>query len=232
MIDRRHALMLGVAAAATPVLAASRKIATLGSGKVGSALGSAWIKQGHRLMFSSRRPETLKDFVAGLGANASAGTVKDAIAFADVVVLAVPYGALPDLGREHAVALAAKALVIDTCNPFPNRDGEVAAKAIARGPGLYTQDLLPGSKIVRAFNAISAARMNQGGRLTDGRQMAMPIAGDDDGAITLATELIKEIGFDPVLVGNLDFGKHLQPRLPLGGEHTTDEIRTIAKSLS
>jgi predicted dinucleotide-binding enzyme len=228
---RRSALLMALAAVATPTVAAPQTIAAVGSGKVGAALGSAWIKAGHKVVFSSRRPDSLKDLVAGLGASASAATVKDAIAASTVVLLAVPYGALPELARDHAAAIAGKALAIDTCNPFPNRDGEVAAKAIARGPGLYTQDLLPGAKIVRAFNAIGAARMDKGGRLADGRQMGMPIAGDDAGAIALASAMIREIGFEPVLVGNLDFGRHLQPRQPLGGEHSADDIKTIAAGL-
>lgn len=230
--NRRFALAMTAAMIAGPAVAAPRKIATVGAGKVAGALSLAWAKVGHHVMLSSRRPDSLKDLVTQIGANARAGTVRDAIAFADVVILAVPYGALPEVGREHAATLAGKALVIDTCNPFPNRDGEVAEKAIARGPGLFTQDLLPGSKIVRAFNAIGAARMDKGGRLNDGRQMGMPIAGDDPSAISLATELIREIGFEPVLVGNLDFGRHLQPRQPLGGEHPVDEIKAIAKTLS
>ena len=60
----------------------------------------------------------------------------------------------------------------------------------------------------------------------------MPIAGDDQGAIALASSLIREIGFEPVLVGGLAMGKYLVPGTPLGGEHTPAQIKEIAATLT
>jgi predicted dinucleotide-binding enzyme len=180
-------------------------------------------------MFASRHPEELKDLVLELGPLAQAGTVADAIAFADAVLLAVPYRALPDIGKEHAGALAQKVVVIDACNPFPGRDGDIAVWAREKGAGRATQELLPGAKLVRAFNAISYARMAQIGR--DRERVGMPIAGDDARAIDIASGLIREIGFEPVLVGGLAMGRHLVPGTPLAGEHSPREIRSIAATL-
>lgn len=207
------------------------RIATIGSGRVGSALGTAWAKAGHDVMFSSRHPDNLKDLVTQAGPRARAGTVEQAVKFADVVLLAVPYGAMPELAREHGAALAKKDLVFDSNNPFPDRDGEVANAVIEKGAGRYVAGLLPGARIVRTFNAIPAARMGQGSPREDGRKTGMPLAGDDPAAIALAEVLIRELGYEPVLVGNLEFGKHLRPREPLAGEHTADEIRAIAATL-
>lgn len=237
VFSRRRALALAgasvIAGIARRGLAADQplKIGAVGSGRVGSALGSVWVKAGHQVMFSSRHPEELKDKIAAWGPNAKAGTVAEAIAFGDVVLLAVPYGALPELGREFAAALGAKPLVMDTCNPFLERDGDVAAQALEKGAGLYTAELLPGSKIVRAFNAIPAAKMMQGGKNAEGVQLGMPIAGDDAKAIEIASALVRETGFEPVLAGSLDFGKNLRPRTPLAGELTPDQIKTIAATL-
>ena len=195
----------------------------------GSTLGGLWAQAGHPVMFSSRHPEELKGLVTGLGPLAQAGTVADAIAFADAVLLAVPYGALPEIGKAHAAALAQKAVVIDACNPFPSRDGEIANWARAKGAGRATQELLPGAKLVRAFNAIGYTRMAQIGRGNE--RVGMPIAGDDAKAIELASGLIRAIGFEPVLVGGLDTGRHLVPGTPLAGEHSPEEIRRIAATL-
>jgi predicted dinucleotide-binding enzyme len=214
-----------VRAAQTPL-----KIATIGAGHIGGTLGAVWVKAGHQVMFSSRHPEELQDLVASLGPKAQAGSVAEAVAFADVVLLAVPYGALPEIAKDYARDLARKALVFDACNPFPNRDGDVAAQALAKGAGLYTAELLPGAAIVRAFNAIPAARFGEGG-LRDGVRMGIPIAGDDKKALALASELIRETGYEPVVVGNLDFGKYLRPGTPLAGEHTPDQIRAISATL-
>src|ERR1700687_5706641 len=83
------------------------KIATIGSGREGGALGSLFVKAGHPVMFSSRHPEELKDLVAGLGPLAKAGTVAEAVAFGEVVLLVVPYAAVPEIGKEYGGALAA-----------------------------------------------------------------------------------------------------------------------------
>jgi 8-hydroxy-5-deazaflavin:NADPH oxidoreductase len=234
MATRREFVLGAALLAALPLVSRAAqgpfKIATIGAGRIGGTLGELWLKAGHPLMFSSRHPEELKDLVTGLGPLAQAGSVAQAIAFADVVLLAVPYRALPQIGKEHGAALAAKALVLDACNPFPSRDGEIAVWARERGAGLATAELLPGARLVRAFNAIGAARLPElAGRKAE--RVGMPIAGDDAKAIAIASGLIREIGFEPVLIGPLAMGRHLIPGTPLAGEHSRDEIRTIAATL-
>jgi predicted dinucleotide-binding enzyme len=212
--------------------AAPLKIATIGAGREGGALGTLFVKAGHKVMFSSRHPDQLKDLVAGLGALAQAGTVAEAVAFGDVVLLVVPYTAVAEIGKEHGKGLAAKALVIDVSNPIARRDGEDFVKSIneAGGAGLTTAKALPGARIVRAFNAIGYARLPElAQRKTD--PVGVPIAGDDQNALALASRLIKAIGFEPVVVGGLAFGKYLVPGTPLAGEHTPEQIRQIAATL-
>ena len=237
-LRRRHLLKAtGVAAAlsamplAAGVAAAEShkvKIGMIGSGNVGSALGSVWARAGHEVMFSSRNLEHDKKLAAEIGANARAGTPREAGAFGEVLVFAVPYSALPELGKSLAGLFKGK-VVIDTCNPFPQRDGEIANEAREKGAGLESARLLPGARIVRAFNAVGAARMAQVHE--EPQRIGMPIAGDDKKAVEVASRLIREIGFEPVLVGGLDMGKYLMPGTPLAGEHTPEEIRTIAATL-
>jgi predicted dinucleotide-binding enzyme len=204
------------------------KIGVIGSGRVGSALGGVWAKAGHPVMFSSRNLDNDKKLAAEVGANARAGSPVEAAAFGEVLLLAVPYSAFPELTKSWGNSLQGK-LVINASNPFPQRDGEIANQAREKGAGLFDAQLLPGAHIVRAFNAVGAARMasahEQPGKI------GMPIAGDDKKAIDLASHLIREIGYEPVLVGGLDMGKYLMPGTPLAGEHTPDEIRTIAATL-
>src|SRR5262249_25954260 len=97
---------LPLAAFAQPAGGAPLKIAMVGSGKEGGTLGTAFVKAGHQVMFSSRHPEQLKDLVDGLGPLAKAGTVEQAIAFGDVVAIVVPYSAMEQIGKDHAAALA------------------------------------------------------------------------------------------------------------------------------
>ncbi len=234
-ISRRTALIGAVGAISMHKSAfaagAPLKIATIGAGNIGGTLGQVWVKGGHKVMLSSRKPEELADLVQKIGPGASAGTVEQAVAFADVILLAVPFGAVPAIAEEHAKALATKVLILDATNPVQRRDGAAADAAIDYGAGLYTAKLLPGAHIVRAFNAIGAARFGQGGRAADGTRIGIPMAGDDKRAIGIATDLINETGFEPVLVGSLEFGKNLRPGLPLAGEHSAAEIKQIAATL-
>ena len=220
------ALPFGARAAAAA--GGKEKIGMIGSGNVGSSLGRVWAKAGHEVMFSSRTLAHDKALAAEIGANARAGTPQEAAAFGDVLVFAVPYGALPELGKTLADSIKGK-VVIDACNPFPNRDGDIAIKAREMGAGLMSAELLPGARIVRAFNAVGAARMGQVHR--EPGRVGMPIAGDDKEAIEIASRLIREIGFEPVLIGGLDMGKYLMPGTPLAGERSPEEIRKVAATL-
>jgi predicted dinucleotide-binding enzyme len=231
-LNRRSFLQVALAAGALPVYAQGNtsrlKIGVVGSGRVGSALGGVWVKKGHEVMFSSRSLENDKALAAKLGPNARAGTPREAAAFGEVLLVSVPYGALPDVGKDLAGLLKGK-IVIDTCNPFPGRDGEIAEWARKKGAGIASAELLPGARLVRAFNAVGAGRM--GTVHEEPGRVGMPIAGDDAKAIEVASRLIRDIGFEPVLVGGLAMGKYLMPGTPLAGEHAPAEIRKIAATL-
>lgn len=204
------------------------KIGIVGSGNVGSAIGSVWANAGHEVMFSSRSIEHDKALAAKVGANARAGTPREAAAFGEVLMISVPYRALPEVGKELAGLLKGK-VVIDTCNPIVARDGEIATWARQKGAGLASAELLPGARVVRAFNAIGAASM--GAAHEQPGRVGMPIAGDDAQAIALASRLIRDIGYEPVLIGGLAMGKYLMPGTPLAGQHTPAELRRIAATL-
>ena len=223
------ALMLeGMPLTARSANAGKMKIGIVGSGRVGGGLGSVWVKAGHEVMFSSRHLEHDKTLAARLGANARAGTPREAAAFGEVLMISVPYGSLPAVGKDLAALIRGK-VVIDTCNPFVWRDGDIATWAREKGAGLASAELLPGARIVRAFNAIGAARMSAAHE-NPGR-IAMPIAGDDAQAIEVASRLIRDIGYEPVLIGGLAMGKYLMPETPLSGEHTPEAIRKIVAKL-
>jgi 8-hydroxy-5-deazaflavin:NADPH oxidoreductase len=243
--DRRRFLGLaagGVAASAAwtaPFAAfaqaagdAPLKIATIGAGREGGALGTLFAKQGRPVMFSSRHPEQLKDLVASAGPTAQAAAIEQAVAFGDVVLLVVPYTAVEQIGKDYGKALAAKQLVLDVSNPIARRDGDAIVSWVAEqgGAGLATAKLLPGAHLVRAFNAINFARLAEDAH-RPGEPVGVPIAGDDPNAVALATRLIQEIGFEPVLIGGLGMGQYLVPGTPLAGEHTAAEIRQILATL-
>jgi len=205
------------------------KIGIIGSGRVGSAIGGAWVKAGHEVMFSSLDLEADKKLAASLGGKASAGSTREAAAFGTVLLVSVPYTALPALGKDLGDMIKGKVL-IDTSNPIVARDGDMAVAAREKGAGITSAEYLPGARIVRAFNAIGAARMATAH--TNSERIGMPIAGDDANAISVASALVRDVGYEPVLVGTLaGMGKFLIPGTPLGGERSPDEIRKVAATL-
>jgi predicted dinucleotide-binding enzyme len=204
------------------------KIGIIGSGRVGRALGGVWANAGNEVMFSSRNLDNDRKIAAEVGANARAGTPQEAATFGEVVLFAIPYSAFPELIKSLGNSLVGK-LVLNASNPSPQRDGDIANEARAKGAGLFDQQLMPGAHIVRAFNAVGAARMASAHE--DPGKIGMPIAGDDKKAIGVATQLIREVGFEPILVGGLDMGKYLMPGTALSGEHTPEEVRSIAATL-
>ena len=236
--SRRDVLKVTGAAAALSVLPITArivnaadgqkmKIGIIGSGHVGSALGGVWAKAGNEVMFSSRNLDNDKKLAAEVGPNARAGTPPEAATFGRVILFAVPYSAFPELIKSLGSSLKGK-VVINASNPFPQRDGEIASQAREEGAGLFDAHLLPGAFVVRAFNAVGAARMASAHE--DPGKIGMPIAGDKK-AIETASQLVREAGFEPVAVGGLEMAKYLMPGTPLAGEHTPDEIRSIAATL-
>jgi len=196
--------------------AASMKIGIIGAGNIGSAVGTMWIKAGHQVMFSSRHPEELKPLVDRLGPLARAGTVKQALDFGEVMLMAVPYGVYGQIGRDYAKEFVGK-IVLDAGNAVLARDGEIGKEAREVGVGITTAKYLAGARIVRALNIMGARRLETNSH-RPGAAMAIPIAGDDPEAIKVATQLVRDAGFEPVLVGNLERSRLFAQGGPLYGQ--------------
>ena len=240
-LDRRSVLCAGaIAGLAFATSAASRralaqggplKIGIIGSGHIGSTVGSLWVKSGHPVMFSSRHPEELASLVQGLGSLAKAGTVAEAIEFGDVVFIAVPYGAYPQIGKDYGSKLTGK-VVLDAGNAVAARDGgDLTTEAKEEGIGVTSAKYLPGARIVRAFNSMGyrffASEANR-----SGARMAIPMAGDDKDALNTASTLVHDAGFDPVVIGPLARAKDFQQGAPLYGlQLTAAEMRQKADAL-
>jgi 8-hydroxy-5-deazaflavin:NADPH oxidoreductase len=206
---RVFAAVLGIAVVAAvatsreakPAQAKPLKIGIIGAGKIGGTLATLWVQAGHEVLVSSRHPDELQELVRSLGAKARAGTPREAAAFADVVLISVPYGALPQIGKDLQGELKGK-VVLDTGNPYPERDGDMALEARRKGTGVASAEFLPGVRLVRAFNAISYRNLRSEAH-RKGELVAIPIAADDAQAMQLAARLVRDAGFEPVEVGPL-----------------------------
>ncbi len=204
------AALLGTASAQTA--AKHYKIGVIGAGHVGGTLGTLWAKAGDDVIFASRHPEALKDLAAQAGPHAKTGTPAEAIAGADVVLIAIPYKAMPDFAKENAAAMKGK-VVFDASNAVAARDGAIVDEVKAKGIGAYTAGLLPDTHVVRGFNAISYKDMAADGNKPD--PIAIPLAGDDPQALAVGEDLVRQAGFAPVVVP-LNRAGEFGPGLKLG----------------
>ena len=189
------------AAPTTAQSAGPLRIGIIGTGEIGGTLAALWVKAGHEVVISSRHPERLKSLAQSLGPRARVGTPREAAAYGEVVLISVPYAATPQVGRDYRAELAGK-VVLDTGNPYPSRDGDMAVAARRRGTGVASAEFLPGVRLVRAFNAINSGDLASEAH-RKGEPVAIPLAGDDTAALALAQRLVRDAGFEPVVVGPL-----------------------------
>lgn len=212
-------LLAGISPAAGQDSGRRMKIGVIGSGRVGGTIGGLWVKAGYEVMFSAREIGEVTELVAGLGPRARAGTPREAAAFGEVMLISVPYSALPQIGRDLSAELKGK-VVLDTCNPIQGRDGEMAVEARAKGTGVASVELLPGVRLVRAFNCVGYNSMRSEAHRA-GDRLAIPLAADDQAALKIAIRLVQDAGFEPVVVGPLARAKDFDVGTPVFGKALT-----------
>ncbi|MFJ8581791.1 NADPH-dependent F420 reductase [Micromonospora sp. NPDC093277] len=188
------------------------KIGIIGSGHIGGTLTRRLRALGHEVTVSnSRGPQSLTDLAAETGAEA--GTLEETVQGAELVVVAVPVGAVPDL----PAALFDGKLVVDAGNYYPERDGDIPELTDrSLSSSRWTAEHLKGAQVVKAFNTIRAPHLMDNGRPAGAPdRIALPVAGDDTAAKRVVMELVDEMGFDPVDGGTLDGSWRQQPGTPV-----------------
>ena len=203
------------------------RIGIIGAGHIGATLAAHLVRLGHEVAVSnSRGPATLGPLVEELGARAQAMTAADAVGFAEVVVVAVPFGRYRELPTD---GVAGK-IVVDTNNYYPQRDGHFEELDDDRTTSSeLLQGHLPGARVVKAFNAMQWERLRDLGRPSgDPGRLGIPISGDDEEAKRIVAELIDEMGFDAVDAGTLAEGgrKHQPGSAVYAADLPSDELRT------
>src|ERR1700680_1265616 len=190
------------------------QIGILGSGNIGANAARLFARAGHHVRIAnSRGPASLKALVEEIGPNAEAATAQDAVDTSDVVLIAVPW-----TKREEALGEIEgwdEKIVIDAMNPY-TEDFEIEDLG-AKTSTEFIRALVPGARVVKAFNTIFYKRLASDGapKGTKGR-LAIPVASDDAGAKRVVMDLIDEIGFDPVDNGPLVEGaRKQQPGSPI-----------------
>jgi predicted dinucleotide-binding enzyme len=201
------------------------RIGIVGSGNIGGALTRRLSALGHDVAVSnSRGPDSLAALVVETGARAA--TVEHAVRDADLVFVAVPLKAVPDLPAD---AFAEK-VVVDCDNYYPGRDGEIAQIEAGTPSSTWVAQHFPGATLVKAINNIQASQLEQAGRPAgEPDRIALPVASDDGAAKQRVVGLIDELGFDAVDSGTLADSWRQEPGTPVYG--TDRNVAGVEESL-
>jgi len=207
------------------------QIGIIGAGNIGATLARRFVELGHDVTIAnSREPETIRDVADSCGATAA--TAADATRGAELVVVTIPEKSVPKL---HSSVLdgAPDAVVVDTGNYYPRRDGKIEAIEDGTHESQWVAEQL-GRPVVKAFNNIYSEHLANEGRPsgTPGR-IALPIAGDDPGDKAVVARLIDELGFDAIDAGTLEESWRQQPGTPVyGTDHDAEGVRVALASAS
>ena len=193
-------------------------IGIIGAGTIGRAVAGHAIRTGHRVLISnSRGPASLREVVDRLGQGAEAVPLEQA-ATADLILLAVPFPSVPDVGR--AVGDWTGKVVVDATNQFAQSNPYGGRADIGDLTGSeWVAEKLPGATVLKAFNAMFGQYVAADPRHEEGRQVVF-YAGDDEVRKSQFADLLSSFGFAPVDVGGLREGGRLtQLDGPLNGLH-------------
>lgn len=172
------------------------KIGVIGAGRIGGNCARQAVKGGHEVKLSFARDRaSLKALAAELGPRASVGDPADAVAFGEVVIFAVPWGAIPE-ALAQAGDLNGK-VVIDTTNQFGSgpmpRPGQTAAS--------FNAERMAGARYVKSFNTLTSRFQAETADRVGADRVVQWVCGEDAEAKALVARLIEDMGYVPIDLG-------------------------------
>jgi predicted dinucleotide-binding enzyme len=199
------------------------KIGIIGSGNIGGTAAQLFADAGHQVAISnSRGPQSLRDFEKSGGSNIKAMTIEEAIAFGDVILLAIPWIKRQELPSS---GLLNGKIVIDAMNPYSENFEVINLEPSSSSEEVAKQ--LKGARMVKAFNTMYYQYLKTKGnaKLSKEDRTVLFLAGDDAQAKSIVSKLIDEIGFTPVDTGSLrEGGRKQQPGSEIYNNPMTLEI--------
>ena len=209
------------------------RIGIIGAGQIGGTLTRRFSELGHTVFVAnSRGPETLAELAEETGA--SPVSPKEAARSGDVVIVTIPEKNISKLPPDLFAGVPDDVVIVDTGNYYPQqRDGKISGIENGATESRWVSQQL-GRPVVKAFNNIHAGHLLELGQApgTPGR-IALPVAGDDDRAKAIVSNLINELGFDPIDAGGLDDSWRQQPGTPVyGANFDADGVRKALERAS
>jgi predicted dinucleotide-binding enzyme len=180
------------------------RIGILGTGNMADALGTRWARAGHRITVGGRDPHRARDLAGRIGAGARAGTPAQAAEAGEAVLLAVPAAAAAEvLAAAGAAAGALRGRTLIDCT----NAADLGRPLLARGEPSMAEQVAaaaPGAHVVKAFNLCHVDVWRMEPPVFGGRPLAVPLCGDDPGALAAVGGLVTDLGCTPVPGGGLD----------------------------
>ena len=172
------------------------KIGVIGAGRIGGNCARQAVRGGHEVMLSfARDPSKLAALASELGERASVGSAADAAAFGEIVILSVPWGAIPE-ALAQAGDLTGK-VVIDTTNQF----GSGPMPATGQTAASFNAERMPGARYAKSFNTLTSRFQEQAAARDGADRIVQWVCGDDQDAKDLAARLIEDMGYVPIDLG-------------------------------
>ena len=185
------------------------KLGIIGSGNIGKGIGSWAAKVGYEVTFSARNEAGARAAAQAAGHGAKAAGVRNAVEAADLVLLAVPYGAVKEVLTEIRPLLKAKT-VIDATNAL-SADFSSLTLGFSTSAAEEIAKLVPDAHVVKAFNTVFAQIYASQNPRIQGRAISVFVAGDNKEAKEKVEALISKMGFDVVNAGPLKSARTLEP---------------------
>jgi predicted dinucleotide-binding enzyme len=210
--------------------ATDRHLGIVGAGKAGTAIARAAVAGGYNVAISGSGPaDRIELIVEVLAPGARALSTDEVVAYAGLIILAIPLHRFRELRRD----LFSGKILVDAMNYWDEIDGVDGPLATApAGTSMLVQEWFPSARVVKSLNHLGYFKFEKS-RLPKGTQgrIAVAAAGDDRAAVAAVLQLIDTLGFDPVDAGNLQNGLALQPAGPVfGAGHTAKELSDLLSS--
>ena len=207
------------------------KIGVVGAGRIGGNCARRAVEGGHEVKLSFARDSSkLESLASELGDRASTGSVPDAVAFGEVVILAVPWGAIPD-ALEQAGDLGGK-VVIDTTNQF----GSGPMPAAGQTAAAFNAQRMPGARYTKSFNTLTSEFQAEAAGRQGTERVVQWICGDDADAKELVSGLIEDMGYVPVDLGGTATCEAMEaPRRPgavYGEEYRAADAQAVVDAVA
>lgn len=210
------------------------RIGILGTGAMGSALGKRWTDLGHEICLAGRTAERARELAQKIGPGARHGTMCEAVAFGEIILVAIRYdGVLETLLNAGAADGAFIGKVIIDCNNAV----EIDHFTLVTGGGFSLAEQISrtarGCSVVKAFHLCQASVWELAPPVFDGRPLTVPICGNEAGSKQQVSRLIQEMGCKSVDIGPLTQARNLEPmaaviiKLLFGGVHPSTNFNLV-----